>query len=455
MLAAGLLAKKAVEKGLKVSPRVKTSLAPGSRVVTDYLKNAGLMGYLNELGFYLVGYGCSTCAGFSGALATNVEEAINAHSVIAAGVLSGNRNFEGRIHPSIKANFLMSPPLVVAFALAGTVLVNVDEDPLGAGKDGKPVYLRDIWPSDEEIGEAMREVTDPAAYRRLYGDFAADNPGVPLWDALPSSSSPVYEWDGDSTYFKELPFYRDFTMEPGKPGNVHGARALGIYGDSITTDHINPVGAIPASTPAGRYLLEKGVQVADFNTYSSRRCNHEVQMRSIFANVRVRNLMAPGTEGSITVHQPGGERLSVYDAAMRYIGENVPAMVFAGEEYGTGSSRDWAAKGLQLLGVRAVIANSFERIHRRNLAGMGVLPCQFKNGASVRSLALDGTEVFDLLGLDSEIQPQQDVTLVVRRSNGRSERVPLSLRLETAVEVAYFRHGGILPYVLRQILAAT
>ncbi|HEY4722338.1 MAG TPA: aconitase family protein, partial [Anaerolineae bacterium] len=333
--------------------------------------------------------------GFSGPLAIDVETAINERNVIAAGVLSGNRNFEGRIHPSIKANFLMSPPLVIAFALAGTVLINVNEDPIGTGTDGKPVYLRDIWPGDQEILEVMQHANVAESYRKLYGDFAVDNPGVPLWDALPSISSPIYEWDSDSTYFKELPFYRGFSMKLRRPTDVHGARALGIYGDSITTDHINPVGAIPVSSPAGQYLIEHGVQVDDFNTYSSRRCNHEVQMRSIYANVRVKNLMVPGTEGSITVHQPSGERISVYDAAMRYRSENVPLIVFAGEEYGTGSSRDWAAKGMRLLGIKAVIANSFERIHRRNLAGMGVLPCQFKKGADARSLALDGTEVFD------------------------------------------------------------
>lgn len=453
MLAAGLLAKKAVERGLKVGPHVKTSMAPGSRVVTEYLNNAGLMPHLNALGFHLVGYGCSTCAGFSGPLAPNVEKAINELNVIAVGVLSGNRNFEGRIHPSIKANFLMSPPLVVAFALAGTVLIDVDQDAIGTGTDGKPVYLRDLWPSDQEVLDAMKHASSPEAYRRLYSDFAEGNPGVELWHALPSSSSAIYEWDRQSTYFKELPFYRGFSLKTGAPSNVRAARALGIYGDSITTDHINPVGAIPASSPAGQYLLENGVKVDDFNTYSSRRCNHEVQMRSIFANVRVRNLMAPGTEGSVTVHHPSGERLSIYDAAMRYRGENVPLIVFAGEEYGTGSSRDWAAKGMQLLGVKAVVANSFERIHRRNLVGMGVLPCQFKGDVSAKTLALNGSEVFDLLGLDAEIHPQQEVTLVITRADARREQLPLSLRLETEIEVEYFRHGGILPYVLRQLLA--
>ena len=448
LLAAGLLAKKAVEKGLTVKPHLKTSLAPGSRVVTEYLQRAGLQEFLDKLGFRLVGYGCTTCIGNAGPLAPPIDEAIVKNDVVAAAVLSGNRNFEARIHQNIRANFLMSPPLVVAFAIAGTVNVDMNKDPIGTGKDGLAVYLKDIWPTMDEVRSVMKFATDASTYRRLYGDFRKDNP---LWDKVPASSGLVYGWD-KSTYIAEPPFFADFAMQPASVGNVTGARALALFGDSVTTDHISPAGAIKATSPAGKYLIEHGVQQADFNSYGSRRGNHKVMMRGTFANVRIKNLMIPGTEGGVTLHQPDGEQMSIYDAAMKYIAEGVPTVVFAGEEYGTGSSRDWAAKGTSLLGVKAVVARSFERIHRSNLVGMGVLPCQFKGSDSLQSLKLKGDERFDILGLDGEIKPQQDVTLVIQRSDGSTQRLTLLLRIDTPIEVDYYKHGGILPYVLRDIV---
>jgi len=448
LLAAGLLAKKAVEKGLTVKPHVKTSLAPGSRVVTEYLQRAGLQESLDKVGFRLVGYGCTTCIGNAGPLAPAIDEAIVKNDVVAAAVLSGNRNFEARIHQNIRANFLMSPPLVVAFAIAGSVNVDMSKDPIGKGKDGAPVYLKDIWPTMEDVRSVLKFATDPETYRRLYGDFRKDNP---LWDKVPASTGLVYGWD-KSTYIAEPPFFADFSMKPGSVGNIAGARALALFGDSVTTDHISPAGAIKPTSPAGKYLIENGVQQADFNSYGSRRGNHEVMMRGTFANVRIKNLMIPGTEGGVTLHQPDGEQMSIYDAAMKYIAEGVPTVVFAGEEYGTGSSRDWAAKGTSLLGVKAVVARSFERIHRSNLVGMGVLPCQFKGSDSLQSLKLKGDERFDILGLDGEIKPQQDVTLVIQRSDGSTQRVTLLLRIDTSIEVDYYKHGGILPYVLRDIV---
>ncbi len=451
MLAAGLLAKKAVEKGLKVNPWVKTSLAPGSRVVTDYLKNAGLQKYLDQVGFQLVGYGCTTCIGNSGPLDPHLEEAITANDLITAAVLSGNRNFEARIHQNIKANFLMSPPLVVAFALAGRVNIDMSKEPLGTGENGEPVYLKDIWPTQQEVAEVMRHATDPAVYRALYSDFSKGNP---LWNDIPSMAGGVYQWDAASTYIQEPPFFGDFDMAPGTIGDVRNARALGIFGDSVTTDHISPAGSIKPSSPAGKYLQANKVGVADFNSYGSRRGNHEVMMRGTFANVRIKNLMLPGSEGGITAHQPIGEQLSIYDASMRYQNDEVPLMVFAGEEYGTGSSRDWAANGTQLLGVKAVIAKSFERIHRSNLVGMGVLPCQFKDGENAQTLKLDGSEEFDLLGVGRELKPQQDLTLVIRRKDGSKQEAQVLLRIDTPIEVDYYKHGGILPYVLRELIAA-
>jgi aconitate hydratase len=452
MLAAGLLAKKAVEKGLRVSPKVKNSLAPGSRVVTEYLERTGLQPYLNELGFNLVGYGCTTCIGNSGPLDPALEQIVNERDVVAASVLSGNRNFEARVHQSIKANFLMSPPLVVAFAIAGRVDLDLSSDPIGTGNDGEEVYLRDIWPTMEEINSMIRAAFDPATYQRLYGSFAEQNP---RWNEIPSSSGNVYEWERESTYIREPPYFEDFHSALLPVSDVKGARPLAIFGDSVTTDHISPAGAIKPSSPAGLYLQERGVDIKDFNSYGARRGNHEVMVRGTFANVRIKNLMVPGVEGGVTIYQPGGERMSIYDAAMRYQSENVPLVIIAGQEYGTGSSRDWAAKGTSLLGVKAVIAQSFERIHRSNLVGMGVLPCQFQEDTSAASLRLDGSEKFDLLGIEAGIEPRQDVTLVIHRASGAIEEIPITLRIDTPIEVDYYKHGGILPYVLRQLLLGT
>ena len=452
MLAAGLLAKKAVERGLTVRPTVKTSLAPGSRVVTDYLTKTGLQSYLDQLGFNLVGYGCTTCIGNSGPLNPKIEEVVTERDVIAASVLSGNRNFEARVHQSIKANFLASPPLVVAFALAGRVGLDLTREPIGHGRGGEQVYLRDIWPSLAEIRDLMNSALDPSTYRKLYSDFQNQNP---LWNEIPTTVGKVYEWDPESTYIREPPFFDDFSNKTESWSDIRKARPLAIFGDSVTTDHISPAGAIKATSPAGVYLLEKGVTIEEFNSYGSRRGNHEVMVRGTFANVRIKNLMVPGVEGGVTIHKPAGERMSIYDAAMKYQEEGVPLVVIAGQEYGTGSSRDWAAKGTRLLGVGAVIAQSFERIHRSNLVGMGVLPCQFKDGVNAFSLGLDGTETFDLLGLEDGLKPRQDLQLIVHRANGAAEEVPVTLRIDTPVEIEYFQQGGILPYVLRQLLAGT
>ncbi len=452
MLAAGLLAKKAVEAGLSVSPKVKNSLAPGSRVVTEYLEKTGLQPYLNQLGFNLVGYGCTTCIGNSGPLDPSLEQIIGERDVIAASVLSGNRNFEARVHQSIKANFLMSPPLVVAFALAGRIDVDMTKEPLGTGDDGKEIYLRDIWPSTQEINDLMREAFDPATYQRLYSSFADQNP---LWNDIPTSTGNVYEWELESTYIREPPYFDEFSNALEPLSDVSGARALAIFGDSVTTDHISPAGAIKPSSPAGLYLQDRGVEIRDFNSYGARRGNHEVMVRGTFANVRIKNLMMPGVEGGVTIYQPDGDRMSIYDASMRYQEAGVPLVIFAGQEYGTGSSRDWAAKGTRLLGVKAVIAQSFERIHRSNLVGMGVLPCQFKDETSAASLKLDGTETFDLFGIGDGIEPLEEITLVIHRANGETERVPITLRIDTPIEVDYYHHGGILPFVLRQLLAGT
>jgi aconitate hydratase len=449
MLAAGLLARKAVARGLRVRPTVKTSLAPGSRAVTAYLEKTGLLHDLRQVGFDVVGYGCTTCIGNSGPLDPAIEEAITTHSLVAASVLSGNRNFEARVHPNVKANFLMSPPLVVAFALAGRVTLDLAQEPLGYDDAGQPVYLRDIWPTDEEIGAVLATAFDRDTYQRLYADFTSEHP---LWNAIPTVTGQVYRWQADSTYIQEPPFFADFSLETGTFADIHGGRALAIFGDSVTTDHISPAGSIKPTSPAGQYLQARQVAVADFNSYGARRGNHEVMMRGTFANVRIKNLMVPGTEGGITVHQPSGERMAIYDAAMRYAETRTPLFVLAGKEYGTGSSRDWAAKGTALLGVRVVVAESFERIHRSNLAGMGVLPCQFTGGVTVQSLALDGSETYALEGLSGSVSPRQMVTLVIERANGTVERIPVQLRLDTPVEIDYYRHGGILPYVLRQML---
>jgi aconitate hydratase len=452
MIGAGLLAKKAWERGLRVRPSVKTSFAPGSRVVTEYLEKTGLQEHLNRLGFNLVGYGCTTCIGNSGPLDPCIEQVVTKNDIVAASVLSGNRNFEARVHQSIKANFLMSPPLVVAFALAGRVDIDLTREPLGASLSGQQVYLRDIWPSLNEINALIRTAFDPETYNRLYSDFAEQNP---LWNEIPTSTGNVYQWDAGSTYIQEPPYFEGFSNAVGKWSDVHGARALAIFGDSVTTDHISPAGAIKATSPAGLYLQQNGVKIEEFNSYGSRRGNHQIMVRGTFANVRIKNLMVPGIEGGVTIHRPDGERMSIYDAAIRYQEEQVPLVVIAGQEYGTGSSRDWAAKGTSLLGVKAVVAQSFERIHRSNLVGMGVLPCQFKEGASAVQLGLDGTEVFAVLGLEQGVKPRQDVTLKIERTNGVVDRVPVTLRIDTPIEVEYFQHGGILPYVLRQLLAGT
>ncbi|MDR1190386.1 MAG: aconitate hydratase AcnA [Verrucomicrobiales bacterium] len=450
MLAAGLLAKKAVERGLRPRPWVKSSLAPGSRVVTDYLQKAGLQQYLDALGFNLVGYGCTTCIGNSGPLAADLEDAVTRNDLVAASVLSGNRNFEARVHQNIKANFLMSPPLVVAFALAGRVDLDLTAEPLGMGADGQPVYLREIWPSLAEIRELSQATLKPEVFRKLYTDFAAQNP---KWNKISASAGDLYEWERNSTYIQEPPFFAGFTMSEGRIGDIAGARALGIFGDSVTTDHISPAGAIKKNSPAGQYLSDRGVAFADFNSYGSRRGNDRVMTRGTFANVRIKNLMLGGAEGGDTLLQPDGRRLPIHAAAMEYQRRGTPLIVIAGQEYGTGSSRDWAAKGTRLLGVRAVIAESFERIHRSNLVGMGVLPCCFVEGTSARTLGLTGAETFTISGLADDVKPRQHLTLTVMRPNGETLAAPLTLRIDTPIEVEYYRHGGILPYVLRQLVA--
>src|SRR6266699_209094 len=424
MIAAGLLAKKAVERGLRVDPAVKASLAPGSRVVSDYLRKAGLQKYLDQLGFNLVGYGCTTCIGNSGPLHPNIEKAIHKHDLVAASVLSGNRNFEARVHQHIKANFLMSPPLVVAFALAGRVHIDLSREPIGKDKDGKETFLRDLWPTLGEIRHVMQSALAPETFRKLYRDFADQNP---KWNEIPSSSGDVYRWDEKSDYIHEPPFFENFSMEPGHIEEIRGARALGIFGDSVTTDHISPAGAIKATSPAGQYLVSRGIEPADFNSYGSRRGNDLVMTRGTFANVRIKNLMVPGTEGGITLHQLSGEQMSIFDAAMKYAETKTPLIILAGHEYGTGSSRDWAAKGTRLLGVTAVVAASFERIHRSNLVGMGVLPLQFPDGTSAQSLTIDGSEIFSITGLSNEVKPGRNVTLEIE-GKGRQKR-SVSLKL--------------------------
>lgn len=454
LLAAGLLAKKAVERGLKVQKHIKTSLAPGSRVVTEYLIKAGLLPYLEKLGFYVSGYGCTTCIGNAGPLAEPIEETIVQNDLVCAAVLSGNRNFEARIHANLRANFLASPPLVVAYAIAGTVLKDLMTEPLGKGSKGEDVWIGDVWPTSQEIYDCMKFAMDPKTFRKLYSNLGEANP---LWKNISATPGQTYSWP-TSTYIAEPPFFENFTMNPESTGNITGARALGIFGDSVTTDHISPAGSIKPTSPAGTYLLERDVGVVDFNTYGARRGNHEVMMRGTFANVRIKNLMieqkADGSrvEGGVTVHQPSGNQLPIYDAAMQYIGAGVPTVVFGGEEYGTGSSRDWAAKGTQLLGVKAVVARSFERIHRSNLVGMGVVPLQFKGSDSAQSLGIKGDEEFDVLGLD-DLKPQKDVTLVVRRKDGSRQEIKVLLRIDTPIEVDYYLHGGIMPYVLRELLA--
>ncbi|OEC40105.1 aconitate hydratase 1 [Pseudomonas sp. 1D4] len=451
MMAAGLVAKKAVEKGLTRKPWVKSSLAPGSKVVTEYFAAAGLTKYLDELGFDLVGYGCTTCIGNSGPLLEPIEKAIQQGDLTVASVLSGNRNFEGRVHPLVKTNWLASPPLVVAYALAGSVRLDISREPLGEGKDGQPVYLKDIWPSQKEIAEAITKV-DTAMFRKEYAEvFAGDE----KWRAIQVPESDTYAWQADSTYIQHPPFFADIAGAPPKVEDVQKARVLALLGDSVTTDHISPAGNIKADSPAGRYLRENGVEPRDFNSYGSRRGNHEVMMRGTFANIRIRNEMLGGEEGGNTLHVPSGEKLAIYDAAMRYQAEGTPLVIIAGKEYGTGSSRDWAAKGTNLLGVKAVIAESFERIHRSNLVGMGVLPLQFKEGTDRKSLGLTGRERIAILGLSGvELRPRMDLTLEITREDGSRENVEVLCRIDTLNEVEYFKAGGILHYVLRQLLAA-
>ena len=450
MLAAGLLAKKAVENGLSVSPLVKASLGPGSRVVSDYLEKTGLQPYLDQLGFNLVGYGCTTCIGNSGPLDDGVEKAILDNNLVVASVLSGNRNFEARVHQNVRGNFLMSPPLVVAFALVGRVNIDLTCEPLGKARDGSEVYLRDIWPSLEEVRNLMQESMNPEVFRELYSNFSDQNP---KWNEIVSSVGDAYEWDETSTYIQEPPFFEDFGMEANMITEITGARSLGVFGDSVTTDHISPAGAIKQDSPAGRYLIDNRVEGKDFNSYGSRRGNDRIMTRGTFANIRIKNLMVPETEGGVTKYQPTGEKMDIYDAAIRYRNEKTPLVVVGGKEYGTGSSRDWAAKGTCLLGVKAVICESFERIHRSNLIGMGVLPLQFKERIGVGSLKLDGSEIYDVLGLNNDLKPQQELTLVITRSNGEKEEIEVLCRVDTDIEVEYYRHGGILTYVLRQLAA--
>jgi len=450
MLAAGLVAKKAVEKGLKVNPLVKSSLAPGSRVVTDYLEKTGLAPYLDQLGFQTVGYGCTTCIGNSGPLDPKIEAAVVGNDLVAASVLSGNRNFEARVHQNIKSNFLMSPPLVVAFALAGRVDIDLSTEPLGNDRDGKPVFLKDIWPSLQEVRDNMQAALKPEVFRKLYSNFAEQNP---KWNEIPSTTGNVYAFDVKSTYIQEPPFFTDFSLQPGAIKEITGARALGIFGDSVTTDHISPAGAIKKTSPAGAFLLANGVTFEDFNSYGSRRGNDRIMTRGTFANVRIKNLMLGGEEGGNTFG-PDNVKTSIYDASIAYQQKGVPLIIIAGQEYGTGSSRDWAAKGTNLLGVKVVVAQSFERIHRSNLVGMGVLPLQFKDGTTAQTLKLDGSETYDVVGLSAAIKPQQDLDLKITRKDGATEFIKVRCRIDTPIEIDYYQHGGILPYVLRQIIAA-
>ncbi|MCS6936197.1 MAG: aconitate hydratase AcnA [Candidatus Bipolaricaulota bacterium] len=449
MIAAGLLAKKAVERGLRVPSHVKTSLAPGSKVVTEYLQKSGLMPYLEELGFHLVGYGCTTCIGNSGPLPEPVANEILEKNIVAAAVLSGNRNFEGRVHPLVKANFLASPPLVVAYALAGTVDIDLATEPLGTDRDGRPVYLKEIWPTQSEINEIIARAITPEMFTKTYANVFDGNP---QWNAITGVEGELYRWDPTSTYIQEPPYFKDFSLTPKPLQDIHGARVLAMLGDSVTTDHISPAGDIPEDSPAGRYLIERGIEKRDFNSYGSRRGNHEVMMRGTFANVRLKNLLVPGVEGGVTVHFPSGERMSIYDAAMRYQAERVPLIVLAGKEYGTGSSRDWAAKGPALLGVKAVIAESFERIHRSNLVGMGVLPLQYLGGQNAESLGLTGREVFDILGISKLEKPRQELVVRARKPDGSVLEFRVIARLDMPIEIEYYKNGGILPTVLRELL---
>ncbi|MED5485712.1 MAG: aconitate hydratase AcnA, partial [Candidatus Thermoplasmatota archaeon] len=446
MVAAGLLAKNARKRGLSVKPWVKTSLAPGSRVVTEYYDNAGLSDYLSQLGFNVVGYGCTTCIGNSGPLPESIDSAIVEKGLIVGSVLSGNRNFEGRVHQNVKANYLASPPLVVAYALAGTLNIDLINDPLGFDHENKPVFLADIWPSEKELKETISLAINPEMFQEKYSDIMQE----PLWDSIPAESSSLYEWEQNSTYIRLPTFFEGIKPQPEKIEPIKDARVLLKLGDSVTTDHISPAGAFPSSGPAGRYLIENGVKFSDFNSFGSRRGNHEVMMRGTFANVRIRNQLAPDTEGGFTTYLPTKEVMDVYDASMRYQSENVPLIVLAGSQYGTGSSRDWAAKGTLLLGVKAVISTSFERIHRSNLVGMGILPLCFKEGEDANSLGLDGTEYFSIT-LDKNIVPLQMVEVTAKKENGDVINFEVQVRLDTPVEVEYYVNGGILHTVVRNL----
>ena len=456
LMAAGLLAKKAVEKGLTVKPWVKTSLGPGSKVVTEYLEAAGLLTYLERLNFYVVGYGCTTCIGNSGPLPPAISKTIDEHDLFVVSVLSGNRNFEGRVHAEVRANYLASPPLVVAYALAGSANIDLQTEPLGTGKDGKLVFLKDIWPTQREVSDAIEKSVTPPMFKSVYADVYA---GDPQWQSLAVPEGDLYAWESGSTYVKNPPYFDDMTAQPGAVHPVHGARVLAVLGDSITTDHISPAGSIKADGPAGKYLIEHGVKKEDFNSYGSRRGNHEVMVRGTFANVRLRNQLAPGTEGGWTTHMPSNEVMSIFDASVKYLAERVPLMVIAGKEYGSGSSRDWAAKGPKLLGVRAVIAESYERIHRSNLVGMGIIPLQFKTGDTATSLALTGEEIYDVDGLpellDSNFKGGRDVIVKAKAPDGTTKQFKAIVRIDTPQEVLYYKHGGILPYVLRSLLRST
>jgi aconitate hydratase len=452
LLAAGLLAKRAVEKGLKPHPRIKTSLAPGSRVVTAYLRDAGLLPYLEQLGFSVVAYGCTTCMGAAGPLDSKIEETVVQKDLVACAVLSGNRNFEARVHANLRANYLASPPLVVAYALAGTVRTDLSKDPVGTGSDGKPVYLKDLWPTTQEVAALFKFASNPENFRREYGDLSGNKA---LWEAIPTVEGAVYKWDDNSTFIKEPPFFEGVTRTPGAVTDIAGARALAILGDSITTDHISPSTPIRPGTPAGKWLSRFPAPPSEWGHFGVRRCNHELMVRGTFANVRLRNAVAPGTEGPITKVQPDGAQMTIFEASEIYRERNTPLVIFGGDDYGMGSSRDWAAKGVQLLGVNAVIVKSFERIHRANLIGMGVVPLQFKPGEDVKTLGIDGTETFAIEGLaGGNVQPMQDVTMTITRKDGSTRKVTLTLRIDTGIEVEYLKHGGVLPYVLRDLLAA-
>ena len=448
LVAAGLLARNALKKGLASKPWVKTSLAPGSRVVTDYLTKSGLLHDLEQLGFYTVGYGCTTCIGNSGPLKPEISEAVRSGDVVACSVLSGNRNFEGRVHPEIKMNFLASPPLVVAYALAGSLDIDITTEPLGLGTDGKPVYLKDVWPSAQDVAAAVASSVDSAMFKKGYANVFL---GDANWGAIKTPAGKIYSWDGKSTYVKNPPYFDGMTMTPAPLSDIKGARALAVLGDSVTTDHISPAGNISKSSPAAKYLVAQGVQAVDFNSYGARRGNHEVMMRGTFANIRLRNLLLPGTEGGVTLHIPSGEQMSIFDASVKYKAANTALVILAGKEYGTGSSRDWAAKGTMLLGVKAVIAESFERIHRSNLIGMGVLPLQYKEGQSAQSLGLTGKETFEIVGLNRGAA--KFVKVIAKTDDGKTTEFETRLRIDTPKELDYYQHGGILQYVLRQLAA--